>query len=279
MAKKTSSTAVTQHAAKPAIQGSTAVTEIPKDWIDDAGAGFEGADRDSYAIPFLTLLQSNSPQCKKSDGAYIEGAEEGAFLNTVSNEVYDGDEGVLLVPVTFRRVFVEWAPRETGGGFVKEHSVADAANIETEIREFEGGAKRVCRTDNGNIIADTRLHYCMQVEEETGTWAPIVLSFTSTQIKKSRNWMSAMSRMTVNTDRGPVTLPMFCHVYRVTSAAESNAKGSWMGFNLERHGDVKSAALYAACKTFREQVNAGAVKTQNPEVMGDVIDAETGEKF
>ena len=55
----------------------------------DAGSGFENADKDSYAIPFIKLLQSMSPQCKKSNGAYIQGAEEGMLFNTVTEEAHE----------------------------------------------------------------------------------------------------------------------------------------------------------------------------------------------
>jgi hypothetical protein len=77
-------------------------------YVEDAGAGFEDADANAYAIPFLQILQSGSPQCKKSDGAYIKGAEEGMFYNTVTQELYDGDEGVVVIPCHYMQRFVEW---------------------------------------------------------------------------------------------------------------------------------------------------------------------------
>ena len=44
------------------------------------GTGLEEATADDYAIPFLRILQSMSPQLKKSDGKFIAGAEEGSFF-------------------------------------------------------------------------------------------------------------------------------------------------------------------------------------------------------
>jgi len=35
------------------------------------GTGLEDTDSGDYAIPFIRVLQSNSPQLKKSDGKYI----------------------------------------------------------------------------------------------------------------------------------------------------------------------------------------------------------------
>ena len=60
---------------------------------EDSGSGFEETSAESFAIPFLSILQSGSPQCKKSDGAYIKGAEEGMLFNSVTGDMY-GEEGV-----------------------------------------------------------------------------------------------------------------------------------------------------------------------------------------
>ena len=67
----------------------------------DAGRGLENVDKDCFAIPFLTILQSGSPQCKKSDGAYIKGAEEGMLFNTVTKDLYDETHRILFFPSSF----------------------------------------------------------------------------------------------------------------------------------------------------------------------------------
>ena len=51
----------------------------------DACAGREGADKDSYAIPFLLVLQPLSPQVVDK---LVPGAEAGMLLNSVTNELY-----------------------------------------------------------------------------------------------------------------------------------------------------------------------------------------------
>ena len=85
-----------------------------------AGTGLEEASADDYAIPFLRVLQSMSPQLKKSDGKYIQGAEEGNLFNTVTETLYDGTEGVTIIPCAYKKKFIEWVPRESGGGFVDD---------------------------------------------------------------------------------------------------------------------------------------------------------------
>ena len=68
-----------------------------------AGTGLEEAGADDYAIPFLRVLQSMSPQLKKSDGKYIQGAEEGNLFNTVTESYYDGTEGVEIIPCAYKK--------------------------------------------------------------------------------------------------------------------------------------------------------------------------------
>ena len=70
--------------------------------IDDAGVGQETMSRDDYMIPRLQVLQSLSPQVNKRDGSYVEGAEAGFIYNTVTQEAYDGEKGIVVVPVTHR---------------------------------------------------------------------------------------------------------------------------------------------------------------------------------
>ena len=127
-----------------------------------ADQGYEEADRDAFAIPFLSILQSGSPQCKKSEGEYIEGAQEGMFFNTVSNEVVDPEKvPCYLIPCHYSRAFVEWQPRETGGGFVAQHSVEvaarwDADNVVVEITDDGPGFPASVLSAIGEPFISTR---------------------------------------------------------------------------------------------------------------------------
>ena len=49
--------------------------------LEDAGTASENMTADDMLIPRLRILQSGSPQVKKSEGAYIKGAEEGCAYN------------------------------------------------------------------------------------------------------------------------------------------------------------------------------------------------------
>lgn len=235
------------------------------DFGADAGGGFEEADANSYAIPFLTVLQSGSPQCKKSDGAYIKGASEGMLFNSVSQEIFDGDTGLIILPCHFTHTFNEWKPRDSGGGLVAQHSVTDGEEL---LRDCHKGPKGEDLLPNGNVLNDTRNHYILIVKED-GTYEPAFFPLGSTQIKKSKRWMTLMQNIRLK--NGHVA-PMFSQLYKLTTVPESNDKGSWFGVKIEHIGPVADIKIYEAAKQFREMVRQGTAAPEGIEKSPDQPD-------
>ena len=81
-----------------------------------SGGGLEEVTSEDIQIPFLRVLQALSPQIKKSDPAYIKGAEQGGIFNTVTKKFWSGDEGVLVIPVHFQKKLLEFVPRSEACG-------------------------------------------------------------------------------------------------------------------------------------------------------------------
>ena len=65
----------------------------------DADKGSQNISQDDLALPFLKVLGQLSPEVNKRDGKYVEGAEPGMILNSVTNEVFDGSKGINVLPV------------------------------------------------------------------------------------------------------------------------------------------------------------------------------------
>jgi len=218
---------------------------MAKDFETDSGMGFEKADKDAYAIPFLTVLQDLSPQVKKKNAAYVDGAEPGMIYNSVTEKVYNGEEGILIVPVSYHRNYIEWVPRSAGGGFVAAH------DIEPEGAEWindEAGVR--CMLPTGNELADTRNHYIVLVDE----LEPALICMTKTQIKKSRKWMSQMQALKFKGSNGKLfTPPMFASVFKATIVLERKDQNEWYGWKFERVRDVEQAE-YGVAKGFLDAV-------------------------
>lgn len=227
---------------------------------ENADAGFENADQESYAVPFVSIIQSLSPQRDKKDGAYIEGAEEGMVFNSATNELWnaeDGEEPVKVIPVHFKRAFVEWAPRDSGGGFVAEHNVADGNDLLKTCQRNVNGQDEL---PNGNYLVDTRTHYVLIVHQD-GSTETAVIAMSSTQMKKSRRWMTQMQNLKMKRADGSMfTPPMFSHYYDLSTVQESNDKGRWHGWSVKNAGLVEDADHFQMAKSFRDAIAAGEVK-------------------
>lgn len=236
----------------------SAIAAMNAMYEQDAGSGFEEADSSAYAIPFIQVLQSGSPQCKKSDGAYIKGAEEGMLYNTVTKEIFSGEDGIIVIPCHYTQRFVEWKPREAGGGFVGEHLPTDPI-VGTTEKDDKGRDL----LPNGNTLVDTRNHYVLIVGND-GTVTPALFAMSSTATKVSRQWMSKMQGIKIKKADGTfVTAPMSSRMYKITTVAKSNDKGSWFVPNVEIHGLVEDMGVYNAAADFRNAVRSGEAKVKH----------------
>lgn len=251
------------------------------DFSQDAGLGLEGADKNSFAIPFLSILQTNSPQCEDPKDGGIEGARPGMFINTVTNELY---QTVKVIPCAYARRFLRWKPRSQGGGYAGEYSPVDVETLELEGLSLINGVYLMDVQDPDKAfdkdgaplfdrLNDTRNHFVL-FQKASGGWSPALLSLASTQIKKSRRWMSMIQELEIEqTTNGKVVRfnpPSFSHIYELGTTKEENAKGKWYGLTVKIEGPVTDAEVYMKAKDFHGQVKSGAVEVTPPP-------AETGE--
>jgi hypothetical protein len=236
------------------------------DFEQDASQGFEGMSQEDFALPFLRLLTNTSPEVGEMDGAM-----PGMILNTVTGELYDGKKGIVVIPCAYVRQYIEWAPRGSGPGAPITVYPATSDILSRTHRE-PGDNKDYL--DNGNYIENTANHYVM-VLGSNGAPEPCLITMKSTQLKKSRKWNSMMMSVKLIGKNGAYTPPMYSQMYRLSTQAESNDKGKWFGWEIERIGSVEDMALYQAARAFATQVNAGSVKVKHESEearMGDFID-------
>lgn len=244
----------------------TALAVMAADFAADAGLGMEGADKSSFAIPFLSILQGLSPQLET-----VDGAKPGLFINSITNEVF---KEVLVIPCAFQRRFLRWAPRSEGGGYKGEYNPVD---IETgKIAGVSQNAEGRLMLENDEL-KDTRNHFVL-MQTETGAWTGALLSLSSTQIKKSKRWMSLILGIEMRNAQGkPFNPPSFSHVYKLSAVKEENSKGSWWGLQVEKVEPVGDAELYAKAKAFHNSVSAGEVEVAPPQA--DVEAAGSDDRF
>jgi hypothetical protein len=121
------------------VESPRTITLAPPTMIDDfeefAGAGTSDRKEDNI-VPFLAVLQKNSPQVNPRDPSHVRGAEAGMLFNTATLKLYPAEqegEGPLALQAYMETCEVEWVPRGQGGGFVGRHELEDS--IVATVRE------------------------------------------------------------------------------------------------------------------------------------------------
>ena len=229
------------------------------DMMADANSGLENVSSEDLAIPFLRIIQAMSPQVNARDGKHIAGCEQGDIFNTVDNTLFKGAEGVTVIPVAYKRNFLEWLPERKGLA-----AVHDTSEILSKLVRSDKGQDYL---ENGNLLATTANHYVLILDGQGG-FSQAIIAFGGSQLKKSKKWNSIMSGLKIRTKDGNVfTPPTFSHKYTLTTVVEQNDQGSWYGWDVamnEQLGDADSF-IYSAAKQFSQNVNSGSIKTANED--------------
>jgi hypothetical protein len=222
---------------------------------EDEGVGFEGTGMDDYALPFLMILQKNSPQVDKDHEKYVPGAEAGLFYNTATKELYGSK--IRVIPVHYERKFAEWVPREQGGGF-RGHHEPESSEVQSAVRDQRGRFV----TRDGTYMMDTRYHFLLVLKPDGGV-DQVVLALSSTGIKKSRLWMTMMRSIRMKGPSGQAyNPPMFSHIYRLTAETMRKDENTWKSLvtEIDRPLSQDEISLYKVAKDFRDQISSGKAK-------------------
>lgn len=232
--------------------------DLLDDMMLDAGEG-AAFSADEMQIPFVRLLQALSPQLNKKKAEYIDGASSGDAFNNVTGQYWDGEQGLTVIPCYQTTKYLEFTPREMGGGFRGEINPNNPVLQQTT----RSGSKEIL--PNGNELVKSDQHFCLIVDEDGG-YQPAVIDMKSTQLKVSRRWKTqiAMQKVTLPDGR-KVTPPVFATMWKLRSVEESNDQGSWSNWAVEKVGLVKDRDLYQEARTFRKSIEAGEVKAAPDE--------------
>lgn len=262
----------TSNAGKAVVvkgKSEVAVAALDNDFLQQyAGAGMEGVDADSFAIPFLAVLQKTSPAADPDAPEFIEGARPGMFLETVSRTLMEGKEtGIFLIPCSYKREFIRWGAEDGGEGYKGAHTPEQVVKMREEGLVKELDNRLYFPLPDGTVsekkcdrLSDTRNHYVLILNED-GSWIRALMSLSSTQIKKSKHLMSALSNVKLRGTAGLYTPPTFANVVSAKTVLEQNDKGSWHGlaFSLSQDRSMLTREIFEDAKSFCEEVRKGSV--------------------
>jgi hypothetical protein len=260
-------------ATKNEVAAATNNLPASMDFADYAGAGMENVGVSDLLVPRLAILQALSPQLKKKDASYIEGADLGDIADVGTGEIYK--DGVVFLPVHYRKDYLEWAPRSSGKGLVNIHhdpSILDRCQRDEKNRPVLA---------NGNYIAETAQFFGLNL---TADRRKCFIPMGSTQLKKARKWMTLATGEKLKRDDGTeFVAPLFYRTYELRSAEESNAEGEWAGWTINRGKSLPELDDLFGCTwrvlrdeaiEFREALLRGEIKADTAGMDGTVVETE-----
>ena len=229
---------------------------------EDAGKGLTNLGSEDLSIPFLRILSDTNDEVKKRSPKYIEGAEVGMMFNTLTRELYSGEEGVQVIPCAYQPQLIEWSDRGKGTGApVNIHPVS--SNILSKTTRDDNNKDRL---PNGNYIENTANHFVIMLGSNPTS---ALISMKATQLKVSRKWNSMMMGIKLQGKNGLFTPPTYSHIYKLKTVQMSNDKGTWFGWDVSQVGPIQDKGVYEIAKNFAEKVGTGEIEakpeTQEPK--------------
>lgn len=201
------------------------LADLGYDETDAGGGGLQDRTADDMKIPFLALLQSQSPQIVDAQRK-IDGAEVGMLCDSVTSTLY-GDH-ILFVPGAREIVWVEWKKRDEGGGFIARHATDSPLVASLNL----GRNDIMAETPDGHDLKKTVYLWGIRVDEEAGTTYPMIVAFDVTKLKVYQAWRMAIDMFTVGERKWNPDI--WCHYLRIGSKQERNKKGQlYQNFVIE----------------------------------------------
>jgi len=222
----------------------------------DANAGSQNITQEDLALPFLKVLGQLSPEVNKQNAKFISDAQPGMIINSVTKELYDGAQGINVIPVHYERQYVEWQDRgQSGNAPVAIHS-ADSDIVSTTTRDKSWKD----RLPNGNYLENTANHFVILMGKSPST---ALISMKATQLKISRKWNSLMMGLKLQGKNGLFTPPTYSHIYKLKTVQQSNDKGTWFGWDVSQVGPIKEKGVYDIAKQFATRVSKGEIEAKH----------------
>ena len=215
----------------------------------DAGRGASQSSDDKF-FPLISIIQKLSPQADRSASEHIDGAEPGdIYLRNFTPPIIPGDEGIVVQPCKMYVEYVEWVPRERGGGMAGRH-----LKRPKEAKVSPDGFKMTM--PSGNDLKETRVWVVNLVTPDGAT--PFLIPCASTLNTFARAWNTAITQ---KKEPNGTDSPAWRYLWRLTTKQRKNAKGAWSVFSFAEERKVTTTQEYllgrALCSSVEEAIEKG----------------------
>ena len=194
----------------------------------DSGMGVSSAPEDNL-VPSIIVLQPLSPQVMDGAAA-LPDAEPGDLLLRGAEELVDGDEGIWFQPCNYFNKWLEFIPRDAGGGFVASYDFVpgkiDRNHLPDRAERDPENPNRAVFTDSGNECV--HYHFVAGLAWQSGSGLEFVIPFKGSGHSVARGWNTTRLRQRwVGGPRDGQPMPAPANLYRLTTTQRKNKKGQW----------------------------------------------------
>ncbi len=217
---------------------------------DDADKGMEGVDQNDFSLGFLGILQTLSSAVEA--GLF----PKGYIMNSATSKAVDGELGIYFIPVFRERLFVEWVPREKGGGRVADYKPED----EVVLNAIENADEQYKLFVNENHLIETFYMYGIVIGEEIITQEDVdyaleqngevlvvgtkneicfeaCIPFTSAKIKRYKGWMTELRALKfTRKDNTKANYPLFAHKFQLKTVEQEAPGGKYYNWDINFAG-------------------------------------------
>jgi len=241
------------------------------------GAG-TSQDASDLLIPMARVLQANSPEVMRGSQTQIPGAQAGDILiKNAPNPLIKGEQGFLFQPCYFQKKWVEWLPRNSGGGggqgFVAMHDDMPRDTVSKKGIDPQNPDREFLVRPNGNIIVETRYHGGWLIDENgENPPIPLVIPFASTGHSVAKAWMMLMNNKQIDGQRADS-----CAVYyRFTTEIRTKGAQSWYVFKITDAGEEEEGIPSTFWVPTLEDLQRGQKLAQDMATGARTFDAAEG---
>jgi hypothetical protein len=216
-----------------------------------SGAGFGEVSASDFNIPRIGIIGDLSPQIKKNDAAYIEGAEPGHIVDVGMAQLFK--DGIDFLPVARVKEYIRWAPRKTGQGIIERYDYDYITKHNLQRNE-----RNEYLESDGSEVIETWQFYGLNL---SAGGRRSFLPMKKSNLKIARRWFGQMREERL--PNGNIA-PLFFNSWKLGAFSDSGNGNNWWNWTVAKGTPVLQLEnrdrILADAVDFLKQIEAGSVQ-------------------
>lgn len=190
---------------------------------EDIGKGIANYTSDKDLLPILTILQPLSKACELGEH------RPGDIYNGDLNLSYDGEKGIVIVPIQFKLGWTEWGTRAQGEGIQAVYPIDH--EIFSFYKNLAGNERNTLRLKNfANGWELLKTIYIQALLVEPLPMGVYTLGFSVSKYVVADKWLRMLSNYRTESGQCP---PIFAHLTRISTTKILRKSTNYYNINIQ----------------------------------------------